>query len=302
MYMALGNYAKAQPLVEQALTLAKTNASDSQLSLCLLDLAWFYRDQGRFTDAETMCKQGLELQERSRGKNHPYVAYTLRILGSIYQEQGKYAPAKSVLERAMAIMLKNHSLDDHIVAPFQVDIAKMLVAQGKFAEAEAYYVQARALIDKSYGPNHLYTARVLGNVARLYTLQKRYAEAETLKEQGPEHPLTGKILSLLGRLYIADGKYTEAQEVCQRAVKVLTNSLGSFNDYTAMAFNNLAKLYAHQGNYDAAQAPSRWTLDNLDQIVDLPIGTGPLTKFLLVYMLNPIRSLPLATHRKHPCA
>ena len=39
VYMAYGDYAKAQPLVEQALSLARTtNASDSELSLCLIDL------------------------------------------------------------------------------------------------------------------------------------------------------------------------------------------------------------------------------------------------------------------------
>ena len=41
VYMAYGDYAKAQPLVERALTLARTtNASDSELSLCLLDMAY----------------------------------------------------------------------------------------------------------------------------------------------------------------------------------------------------------------------------------------------------------------------
>ena len=34
-----------------------------------------------------------------------------------------------------------------------------------------------------------------------------------------------------------------------------------------------------------------WMRDNLYQIGDLPIGTGPLTKQILVYMLNPIRAL-----------
>ncbi|HIJ66881.1 MAG TPA: tetratricopeptide repeat protein, partial [Planctomycetes bacterium] len=181
MHMALGNYAKAEPLAEQALSLAKTeNVSDSQLSMCLLDMAWLCKDRGRFDDAEVMCKDGLELLEKARGKNHPYVAYTLRILGSIYQEQGRYSSAETVLNRALGVMLASHSSTDHIIAPFQVDIAKLLVARGKFTEAEFYYVQARALIDKSYGPNHLYTARVLGDVARLYTLQGRYSEAEIL--------------------------------------------------------------------------------------------------------------------------
>jgi len=40
IYMAYGEYAKAQPLAEQALTLAKQRCeSDAELAMCLIDLA-----------------------------------------------------------------------------------------------------------------------------------------------------------------------------------------------------------------------------------------------------------------------
>ncbi len=113
VYMAYGDYAKAQTFAEQALALARTkNASDSELCLCVIDLAYVYDNQGRLSEAERMCKLGLKLQQKVYYKKHPYIAYTLRILSSIYQGQGRYRDARLALERAMAIMLDSHSADD----------------------------------------------------------------------------------------------------------------------------------------------------------------------------------------------
>lgn len=81
IYMAYGEYAKAQPLAEQALAVAKaTNSPDTETSCCLIDLAWLYNNQGKMAEAENLCRSGLELQEKAYYKEHPYVAYTLRIL------------------------------------------------------------------------------------------------------------------------------------------------------------------------------------------------------------------------------
>ena len=56
IYMAYGEYTKAQPLAEQALTLAKNKGeSDSELSMCLIDLATLYKSQDKLLEAENMC-------------------------------------------------------------------------------------------------------------------------------------------------------------------------------------------------------------------------------------------------------
>ena len=100
VYIAGGNYAMAQPLAENALTLAKAkDDSDSELCKCLIDLAFLYKNQGRFSDAQEVCKLGLELQKKIYYKDHPYVAGTLRILSSIYQGQGKYHLARETLDQ-----------------------------------------------------------------------------------------------------------------------------------------------------------------------------------------------------------
>ena len=64
--MAYGEYQKAQPLAERALSSAKKNdAPDSEMSSCLIDLAWLYRYQGKLSQARDFCQEGLQLQQKA---------------------------------------------------------------------------------------------------------------------------------------------------------------------------------------------------------------------------------------------
>jgi len=234
VYMAYGKYAKAQPFAEKALTLAREKgASDSELAMCLIDLATLYKNQSRLLDAEEMCRSGLSLQEKILYKNHPYIAYTLRILASIYQEQGKYCHAESALSKATVIMLDGHSADDNAMAPFLVDIARLHVAQDNLQKAENYYDRAINLINNSYGPNHLYTANVLAGIAKLYTLQQRYTEAEKLinravamqeKIYGSDHHLVAASWLTKAKICQVKGGFAEAEELINKALTAMEKS------------------------------------------------------------------------------
>jgi len=228
VYMAYGEYAKAQPLAEKALTLAqKRGACDSELAMCFIDLAVLYSGQGRPADAEKMCELGLHLQEKVLCKNHPYLAYTLRTLSSIYSEGGKYDRARSALDKAVTIMLDSNRADDKVMAPFYVDIAKLFVVEGDFEKAESYYQRAMALIVNSYGPDHLYTSNVLGSIAKLYILQGKYAEAEELinravaiqeKMYGPDHHLIAVSWLTKAKICQVKGDTAEAEKLIKRAL------------------------------------------------------------------------------------
>jgi tetratricopeptide (TPR) repeat protein len=186
VYMADGNYSKAQSLAENALRLAegeKNPESEAQRSICLIDLAFLYKNLGKLTDAQKACEAGLELQNKIYYKDHPYIAGTLRILSSIYQGQAKYELAEATLNQAIEIMQKSHMADDPALAPFKVDMARLLAEMGKFDEAETLYLNALEVISKSYGHDHLYTSSVLGSLKELYTIQKRYEDAQALVEK-----------------------------------------------------------------------------------------------------------------------
>ena len=180
VYMVYGEYINALRLADKALTAArKEKATDNEVAMCLIDLATVHKNLGNLKDAEELLEKAVQLQEDVLG-NHPYLAYTLRILSSTYQEMGNEQQANICIGRSIAIMLEFHSADDKAMAPFYVDKAQLLTAQNRLGKAESYYQTAMDLVNKSYGQEHLYTAEVLVGIAKLYLLQERYTESEEL--------------------------------------------------------------------------------------------------------------------------
>jgi len=177
--MAYGNYVKARPYGERALVVAKnTNVSDSEMALCMIDLATLYNYLNKFDEAEKLCAEGIELQKRALYDKHPYVAHSMRMLSSIYQHQDRYQEAEQCLRQAIYMMRDSHLENDKAFVPFWVDIAKLMTQTGNLAEAKKYFDKAIPLINNSYGHEHLYTANILGDAAKLYFLQGEYRKAE----------------------------------------------------------------------------------------------------------------------------
>ncbi|MGD8499842.1 MAG: tetratricopeptide repeat protein [Phycisphaerales bacterium] len=263
VYMASGGYEKAQPFLEKALRLAKkTNASDTEMCACVLDLAYLYKNQGKLAEAETMCQSGIELQEKVYGRNHPYVAYTLRILSGIYQGQARYREAADSLERAMTIMGRVSREGGQEIAPFKVDMARLLVAQGDFAQAESYFKKAIASIENSYGPEHVYTTRVLGSMAGLYALQKRYAEAEKLiartlpiqeKVYGPDHHLLIPVWLVMSRIYQAKGDLVNAKMLLEKSLRAAENQGNSGHLVEGDVLSQLGEFYIFSEEHTEAE-------------------------------------------------
>ena len=177
VYMAYGEYKKAEPLARKALQAAKKQEDNNvELAMCMIDLATLCRFQGKLREARSVCEKGLKLQEDALFKNHPYVAYTLRNLACIHQAQGENEKAKEMLDRAVEIMLESHSENDKALAPFWVDVAKVLTDQGDFEQAQGYYEKAISLIEESYGCQMMVDENPLGQVARVTPVPHKYQD------------------------------------------------------------------------------------------------------------------------------
>jgi tetratricopeptide (TPR) repeat protein len=263
VYMASGGYEKAQPFLVKALNMAKeTNASDSEISACMLDLAYLYKNQGRLAEAETTCLSGLELQEKAYSRGHPYVAYTLRILSEIYLKQARYSEAVDTLERALTIV-RGYSLeDDQELAPFKVDMARLLAAQGDYTKAEAYFAEAMISIENNYGPDHLYTTKVLCSLAELYVLQQRYVEAEELISRvlpiqeriyGQDHHFLVPVWLVRSSIYEAEGDFVNAKALLDKSLDSLENIIGSGHTVECDVLSRLGEVYILSKEYTKAE-------------------------------------------------
>lgn len=256
IYIASGSYDKAQPVLESALDLARTSdASDSDLCACMLDLAYLYKNQGRLAEAETICLEGMKLQEKVYGAKHPYVAYTLRILSEIYREQGRYREAGNCLQQAMTIMRTVSSEDDPDIAPLTVDMARLMVAQGELAQADVLFNKAMALIEDSYGPRHLYTTKVLTSIAALRVLQGRYAQAEALicrilpvqeKVYGANPHFLIPAWLVMSKVYKARGDMANARTLLARSFDAAENQTNPFCLLDVL--ETLVQLHRETGN------------------------------------------------------
>jgi tetratricopeptide (TPR) repeat protein len=229
VYMAYGQYEKAEPLAQRALAVAeKNNAPDDQRPLCLIDLAYIYCNTGRLELAELKCAESLELLEQIYGDTHPHAAYTLRILASVYQQQARYSHAQAALEQAMEIMQKTICVaDPRAIAPFQIDLANLFIQQARYDEAEAYFEKALPVVSETFGPEHLYTANILANIARLYVLQGKYSQAEMLitkavtiqeKVYGQKNPLVAPSWLTMANVCWVKGDVTTAEKLIQKAL------------------------------------------------------------------------------------
>ncbi|WP_130758765.1 tetratricopeptide repeat protein, partial [Microcystis aeruginosa] len=59
----------------------------------LNNLAGLYDSQGRYTEAEPLYLEALDLYKRLLGDNHPHVATSLNNLAGLYDSQGRYTEA-----------------------------------------------------------------------------------------------------------------------------------------------------------------------------------------------------------------
>jgi tetratricopeptide (TPR) repeat protein len=274
VYMASGGYEKARPFLVKALRLAEqTNAPDSEVSSCMLDLAYLYKNQGRLAEAERACRSGLEIQEKAYSQNHPYVAYTLRILSEIYLKQARYRQAAETLGRAITIMRGFCLEDDQELAPFKVDMARLLTAQGEYVRAESYFKEAIASIENSYGLNHLYTTRVLSSVAALYVRQGRFAEAEELvlrvlpiqeRIYGPNHRFLVPVRLVQSSIYEAQGDLVNTKKLLEKSLESIENTTDYDHGVECDILSRLGQLYILTKEYEKAEDILQKTMEILE--------------------------------------
>ncbi|CCI34922.1 Kinesin light chain (fragment) [Microcystis aeruginosa PCC 9701] len=73
------------------------------MATSLNNLAHLYESQGRYTEAEPLYLEALDLRKRLLGDNHPSVATSLNNLAELYNSQGRYTEAEPLYLEAINI-------------------------------------------------------------------------------------------------------------------------------------------------------------------------------------------------------
>jgi tetratricopeptide (TPR) repeat protein len=260
----MGEYAKAEPLYQEALRICQKVLGPEHpgTALSLYNLGSLYQSMGGYTKAEPLYQEALRIRQKALGPEHPDTATSLDNLGSLYQRMGEYAKAEPLYQEALRIRQKVLGPEHPHTTLSLNNLAALYQAMGEYPKAEPLYQEALRIRQKVLGPEHPYTALSLNNLAVLYKDMGEYARAEPLYQEAlrirqkvlrPGHPDIAASLNNLGSLYQSMGEYAKAEPLYQEALRIHQKVFGPEHPGTTLSLNNLAVLYWAMGEYAKAE-------------------------------------------------
>ncbi|MDM3854433.1 MAG: tetratricopeptide repeat protein [Aphanizomenon gracile PMC649.10] len=252
----------AQEYLEKAIVLQTKFQKLEALATSLNNLANLYYNQGKYSEAEPLYLDALEMRRRLFTGDNPHVATSLNDLAGLYKRQGKYSEAEPLYLQALEMRRRLFTDDHPNVATSLNNLAELYRSQGRYSEAEPLYLQALKIYNRLFTDDYLNIADSLNNLALLYYSQGKYSEAEPLYIEALEmtkrlftadHPGIAISLNNLAILYDRQGRYSEEETLLLDALEMYKRLFTGDHPNVADSLNNLASLYKRQGKYSEAE-------------------------------------------------
>ncbi len=264
-YQYLGQYERAQPLLEQGLEIRRGRFGEMHGSVAesLYHLARLQHARGQLDSAEARFRRALHSQRRLLGKEHPVPARTLGGLSLVLRDMGKYDEAETLAREALDLRRRVRGDEHPEVAESLHDLAEILRRQGKYAAAAPLYREALDLREQLLGSEHPTVAETLHNLAYVLQRQGDLSEVETLYRRalgirrtvfGPDHPAVAATTSNLGLLMFRIGDLAAADSLYREALKIRRRILGPEHPDIALSLGLLAAVQRRKGELDQAEA------------------------------------------------
>jgi tetratricopeptide (TPR) repeat protein len=222
----------------------------------------------KYSEAETVYRKALAIDDAEYGKDSVQSAIVLNNLGLVCRLQRKFAESERLYNEALTINRKELGDEAPLTANSLNNLGILYIDSSKYADAERLLKQARAIREKILGKDHIDTAITIDNLGALFIKQGRNDEAEPLlrhalsvKENtlGYEHPLTAYTYSRMGMLYLNQGRYTEAIPHFEKLLVVEIK--GGNDDLITDCLNNIAIAYHRQDKYPEAEHHYKRAID-----------------------------------------
>ncbi|KAI4599650.1 hypothetical protein KJ359_001747 [Pestalotiopsis sp. 9143b] len=212
-----------------------------------------HNELGKYTEAEEMHREALELRKSVLGPEHPSTLDSMNNLAGVLRSQGKYEEAEEMhretLGRKKSVLGPEHprTLDS------MNNLALVLASQGKYEQAEEMHRETLELRKLVLGPEHPRTLDSMNNLALVLRSQGKYEEAEEIHRQtlelrmsvlSAEHPDILQSMNNLAAVLDSQGKYEEAEEIYQATMKLNIEVLGPSHPSTLRTSRNLEELLA----------------------------------------------------------
>ena len=252
-YRRLAEYATAERLLEQALTVGERvfGPEDARVALTLDYLGVVLADRGDYAAAGRRLERALEIRRKQLGPEHEDVAVTLAELGRVYQDEGLNQRAEPLHREALAIRRKVLGNEHRETAVSLSDLASVLRLSGNLDDAETLLRQCLELNRKTRGEDHPNTSTTLHDLALIAATRGEYHSADILFRRvlateratlGDRHPVVASTLNSLSHVLLAERRTAEAASSLEEALDIARASLGNDHQLVAIYSINLASV------------------------------------------------------------
>ncbi len=234
-----GDFDAAFRLGEDLLVHAETEGIQTNLASAMNEHALTLQALGQFPEAETLCRQSLEIGRATIGEMDPDYAVRLNNLAEAVQAQRRFDEAETLYRQALEIGRATIGEVHPDYASRLSNLAVVVQKQGRFDEAEEIHNRVLEIDRETIGERHPDHAIHLSNLAKavqtVEEAEKLYLKAMdiTAAALGKEHPTYAIRLGNLGRLLGVQGKVEEAREVLRQALAIFEATLPSDHPHIA---------------------------------------------------------------------
>ncbi len=223
----------AAQFLRQAADLARQRlkASNPLRSKALTGLADLLAADGKFAEAEQLCREALDA-DRKRGsgsEDKVVLANTLDSLGEIFFSKGDLAAAEAPLREALKLREEALGMNHPMTAESLNNVGTLLYQSGRYEEAAAEYELALPIYERVYGAEHPEVTSILNNIGRSALMAGHVETAEPLlrkslamieKFEGGQHQDVVAPLNSLAMIDSYNGRLEAARGEIQRAESI----------------------------------------------------------------------------------
>lgn len=252
------------PLMDEIMEILKeTNYSvTKEYADTLNNIGLYYKDWGKYKEAENVFKKSIEILESITGKESKEVAVCMVNLADAIFCQGNFSEAEPLYIKSIVLLNPLSQEESPFSTHSLINVAILFARQGKYDEAISLFEKTLSIKLKTHGEDNPDVSKIYINIANIEFDRKNYEKAESLYRKvldwgknyyGENHPETGIAMINLGNVLIEEKKYKESTFLYEKAKEIIEEYYGNEHPDYAITLNNLAYVYYITGNYDTSE-------------------------------------------------
>ncbi|MBV9726974.1 MAG: tetratricopeptide repeat protein [Gammaproteobacteria bacterium] len=274
VYMGLGLYAEARPLLDRAVATRRglPKVDLLELSDSLSHKGDLLALQAEFEGGEQAYREAIRIASARPHdrQNRVNLANSLAGLGTLLDLEGRYPDAERTLREALELQQTLYGADDAGVARTMKDLARTITRGGNPGAAIPLMQRALAIQRELRGNEpHPDLAEVLNDMGYVYdeygdleNAEKYYREALAMYRRllGEKHPYVATELENVALTVQSEGDLASAEALLQQSLEIHRGLQGEAHPEVGRALFNLASVQYDRGETHEAVGNMRQTL------------------------------------------